>query len=404
MKRFPIFLVLLIGMFLFVAADGCSSDPNIEGAKLNLRNKNYDRALENLEIAISKNPSNAEAFDLKGRVLSDKAFETSDVTEHTSLIEQMIEAYQRALELDPTRSETVTMAFRIAYQSEFQRGMQAFNRGQNQESEYNSSATYFENASAIMPDSAGAYVNSAYALLRAGRPNEAIEPFQMAIEKGEKECDTYLFLARLYQENDRAGDAVDLLETASAMYPDDRDLQTELLNAYQFAGQIDRAMTMYERSIENDPENELFRYNYGSLLVEAERFDDAVVHLLKAIELDPDYSNAYYNLGALYVNQAVVINEEINALDDRLRENRDNLNDEQIQEIDSEIMRLAGERTALFEEAVAPLEKAKALFDAAGEDATGVCGALFTSYVQTDQIEKAEGVSECAGFDDTSGN
>lgn len=404
MKRFPIFLALLIGMFLFVAADGCSSDPNVEGAKLNLRNKNYDRALENLDIAISKNPNNAEAFELKGRVLSEQAFATPDVSEHTSLIEQMLEAYQRAMELDPALSETVTMAFRIAYQSEFQRGIQAFNRGKTRESEYNSSATYFENASIIMPDSAGAYVNLAYSLWSAGRPNEAMVPFELAIEKGETEIDSYRRLASLYQENDRAGDAVDLLETASALYPDDDDLRIELLNAYQYAGQIDRAMTMYESAIVSNPDNKLFRFNYGTLLVTAERFDEAFVHLLRAIELDPDYSNAHYNLGALYVNQAVANNEEINALDERLRENKDNLSDQQKQEIDSEIMRLAGVRTDLFSQAIIPLEKAKILFDAAGEDAFEVCGALFTAYVQTGETEKAEGVSACAGFDDTSGN
>ena len=78
MKRFPIILSLLVGALLMGGADGCSSDPNVEGAKLDLRNQDYDRALRNLETALENNPQNAEAYELKGRVLSEKAFSTSE--------------------------------------------------------------------------------------------------------------------------------------------------------------------------------------------------------------------------------------------------------------------------------------------------------------------------------------
>ncbi|NBW94064.1 MAG: hypothetical protein EBR20_06845, partial [Bacteroidetes bacterium] len=76
MNRFPLFLSLIFAAFLIAGADGCSSDPNVEGAKLDLRNQDYDRALGNLETALENNPQNAEAYELKGRVLSEKAFAT----------------------------------------------------------------------------------------------------------------------------------------------------------------------------------------------------------------------------------------------------------------------------------------------------------------------------------------
>jgi tetratricopeptide (TPR) repeat protein len=390
-------------LFLFVAADGCSSDPNVEGAKLDLRNKQYDRALENLETALATNPDNAEALELKGRVLAEKAFETPDVDEHTQLIEQMLDAYNRAENIDPTMSEAVLNAKRLAYQSEFQRGVQAFNRGRNEQSEYLTSAKYFDAASTIMPDSAGAYVNQAFALMNGGDMNAAMEPFEMAIEKGDREEDTYIFLASIYENNDRASDAVTLLEDASKQYPMSEDIQTELLNAYQLAGETDRALEMYATAVRNNPENKLFRYNYGSLLVQTEQFEAAAEQLRKAIEIDPEYGNAYYNLGASYINQAVKLNEHIVQMDDSLRTNRDNMNAQAIEEYDARIMRHATERTDMFRAAIEPLEKAKELFESSGEDATDVCIALFQAYVQTNQTDKAEGVQSCAGFEDSSG-
>ena len=71
MKRFPLLLVLLLGGFLIMGANGCSSDPNVEGAKLDLRNKDYDRALENIDKALQNDPQNAEAYYLKGQVLQE---------------------------------------------------------------------------------------------------------------------------------------------------------------------------------------------------------------------------------------------------------------------------------------------------------------------------------------------
>ena len=100
MKRIAIFLVCLVGSYLWMGA-GCSSDPNVEGAKLDLRNKDYDRALENLAEALGRNPDNAEAYELKGRVLQQQASETTDSEQYQEAIQEMIEAYDRALTIRP---------------------------------------------------------------------------------------------------------------------------------------------------------------------------------------------------------------------------------------------------------------------------------------------------------------
>lgn len=403
MKRTTLLYSLLLAFFVLAGADGCSSDPNVEGAKLDLNNKDYDRALQNLETAIENNPANAEAYELKGRVLSEQAFATEDPAEHTRMILEMIDAYEKALELDPLLEPEVTRALRFAYASEFQRGIQAFNRGRNDDSEFPVAAQYFNNAGSIQPDSSGAYVNEAYAWMNASQPENALEPFEMAIEKGDTEPDSYRFLATLYQSNNRMDDAVALLERAASMYPDNVDIQTDLLNVYQMTGQIDKAMDRYMAAVERDPENELFRYNYGTLLTQMERYDEAIEQLNRAVQINPEYANAYYNLGAVYINKAVDTNEEVSALDDALRAERANLSSSEIDAREARINELVDTRRELFGSAVAPLEKAKELFEAAGEDAQPVCMALFQAYVQVNQTDKAQAIATCAGYDD-SGN
>jgi Tfp pilus assembly protein PilF len=400
MNRFPLFLSLIFGVLIIAGADGCSSDPNVEGAKLDLRNQDYDRALSNLETALENNPQNAEAYELKGRVLSEKAFATQDQDVHIETILDMLDAYDNAVEYDPTYQETVTNALRFAFANEFQRGIQAFNRGRNDDSQFLVAARYFNTAGVIQPDSSGAYVNEAYAYMNGGQPESAIVPFERALETGDTEPETFRFLAQLYQTNDRADEAVGLLEDASAMYPENVDIQTELLNAYQITGQVDKALENYSSAVERDPGNALFRYNYGSLLIQVGRYDEAIAQLESAVEIDPEYSSAYYNIGAAHINQAVDVNSEISDMDDNLRENRDDMSNEEVEAAEAAIDAKVEERRMHFQAAVAPLEQAKALFEAGGEDVGDVCRALYQSYAQTNQTDKAQSVAACAGYSD----
>ena len=396
MKRLPLFFSLLIAGLVLVGADGCSSDPNVEGAKLDIRNKDYDRAVENLDKALESNPENVEALTMMGNVMLEKAMESTDPAEHTSFIERMVDSYNRAAALQGDVQQNLD----IAYAREFERAVQTFNRGQNDDSMYGVAAGYFANVSKIRPDSAAPYTYAGYASLNAGDTPAAISALEKAVEMGETDLQAYLFLGDLYRSEGSPEKSVALLEGAESMFPGDADLQAQLLSAYQEAGMMDRAMTKYESSIESDPNNKTYRYNYGSLLLQAGEYDEAIVHLTRATELDPEYSFAWYNLGAAHQNKAVGYNEEVTKLDDDLRENKPNMSPEAIREVETQMDELAELRRASFQDAIMPLETAKQLTEAEGGDVTGMCVALYTAYVQTDQLDKAQGVSACAGFDE----
>ena len=390
--------VLFAGLLLLGA--GCGGDPNVEGAKLalTLDDVDYNEYISKLDESIAADPTNAEAYEVKGRLLQRQAGEVREAEQHTAIIGQMMEAYSKALEVQP-EYPAVTEQMRQAYVNEFQMGIQAFNRGREDESAYSDAVQYFKNTSAIMPDSSGPYVNQAYALINAGQQADAVEPFEMAIERGESEADTYILLANIYQSSDRVEDAVALLEKAKEMYPEREDMQSQLLNAYIASGQMERAMQDYSKAVDREPDNKLYRYNYGTLLLEAEMYDEAAEQFMAAVNLDDQYSVAQYNLGASYVNKAVEINNSITEMDDQLRADRSNLSDAQVSELESKMDMLAEERKDYFSKAIVPLERARDLMQSSGEDASGACQALFTAYAQVGEDEKAKGAAECAGID-----
>lgn len=399
MKRNAAILALFVG-FLLMGASTCSSDPNVEGAKLDLRNKDYDRALSNLETALQRDPSNAEAHDLKGQVLQEQLATVNDVQQHTALLREMVNSYRTAMELDASLTENTTQRLRLAYYNEFQRGLQAFNQGGEDDNNYNVAYDYFQNAAFIFPDSSDAYANQAYALLNAGRQTEAITALEHAMEAGDDNEDTYVYLGDLYRTHDRHDDAIELLQEGLEKYPTNEQLWSLLLNEYVATGQLDAAMERYGDLVQQAPDNQLYRFNYGTLMLNAENYDGAIEQLQRAVELDPNYPNAQYNLAAAYVNKAVDVSERMGDMDDALRAERSQLTSAQIQEREAEIETLGDERRGLFQQAITPLERAHELFLAAGDDVTDVCQTLFTAYVQTGQNEKAESVAECAGYED----
>ena len=398
MKQLGLICSVLFAFILVLA--GCGGDPNVEGAKLalTLDDVDYDDYYSKLDESIAADPTNAEAHAVKGRLLKRQLGETRDIEQHSMLVSRMVESFNSALDAQPDNAEVIGYVTE-AYIDEFKLGIQAFNRGREDESAYAEAVQYFKNTSMIRPDSVDPYLNQAYALLQSGKQAEAIDPFEKAIDLGDAEVDTYTYLANLYQAESRSEDAITLLEKAKDMNPENDEVRSQLLNAYITAGQMDRAMQDYSSAVANEPDNKLYRYNYGTLLLEAEKYDEAIEQFESAVALDSEYGVAYYNLGVAYVNKAVFVNNEITEMDDNLRANRSDMSDAQVEEAEDKLEMKIEERKGLFAESVAPLEKARELLTANGDDPAGVCQALFQALAQIGEQDKAEEAATCAGID-----
>ena len=395
MKRFVILLALVVGV-------GCIALPvsaQVRKAERALKKQQHQEALGFVDVALEKKPDDAKAYEVKGRIYQDMA-SMAEGDDYASYLGQMREAFGQAASLDDKMADKVQNTLTLAYIGEFQKGIDAFNAAQSagDNAGYATSARYFEGASIIAPDSTGPYVNWAFAMIGSGDDVGAIKPLEMAVEQGPPDLDVYNYLSRIYLTNDRPADAVPLLEEATKHFPDDEELQNNLLNAYAMSNQIDRAIEVYGNTVANAPNNKIYRYNYGSLLLQAERHDDAIEQLKEAVRIDEAYTDAQYNLGAAYVNKAIGVNNMINEIDDDLRENKSSLSADEISEREKKIDTLTQERRELFGLAVTPLEKARTLGEADGRSVQEICRVLYQSYVQTNQMEKVESVQECAGL------
>ena len=318
-------ILVILGMAFGLSAFACSST-ELTSAKLYVQQKNYDKAIDALEKEVSKNPKSDEGFYLLGFVHG----EQSD-------LKLMIENFDKSIAISKKFEKNIVDSKKYHWQDNFNKGVGLFNRGTKVSDKdssnvfYNKSIERFENCNIVAPDSVSSYQNMFYAMINAGRDESELEAPLLKIIELNKSADAYVDLSKVYnnqalvlmnsfKDEKNIDDSVKsmaiydkeiaLLETGQKLYPENSKILAQLSNAYVDANKMDVAMKTFQKGIESDPENEVYRYNYGVLLLGADDFEAASEQFTKAIEIKEDYISAYYNLGVTYLKWGAQLQDQ----------------------------------------------------------------------------------------------
>lgn len=379
-SRYSFFAVALALALLGGGLAGCAAtgDPDVASAQQSLQNEDYDAAIASLDAALETDPANLNALTLRAEVLRLQA-EQAQGAERVEYLEDLVATIERARAVEPG-NPAVDLAVLNAWAFTVNSGNEAL-RADEPDFDAPEAIALFDASTELQPDSVQGYFGLGLAQLRAGNTSEAVVPLRRAVEMDPDDVTSAYYLGRALLYSDQASEAVTVLEDASTRFPDDADIRTALLNAYARSGDTDRAIEQYELAVQGTgAEDPVVRYNYGALLLNAGRFDEAIEQLNEAVRLNPENADAYYNLGATYQNKAAAINDEANQAEDN-----------------TEVARLNAERDENLEASLPYLQRARELAAAAGDDEGSVCLALFRVYTQLGRVDDAEGVAECAG-------
>ncbi len=309
---------LLLGVFMLgIIFTGfqCSST-EITSARLYIQQKNTPKAIEALKREIAKNPKSDEGYYLLGTLYADD-----------EKFDSMLVCFKSSLEISKKFEKEITNKKLVTWGDLFNKGVAFYQKAGKTEdtdsskSYYVSSSTAFEKAITVMPDSPNTYKYLAYVYLNMGEYEKAIEPLNTLI-KLDNSAEGYRFIGEIYfdegeklmaqyeESKDEAAKkeaqkkyeaAISILEKGKSLYPNDATILLYLSNSYIAAGKTDVAVKAFKEGVEKEPNNILYRYNYGVLLLGANDFEGATVQFLKALEINPKYINAEYNLAIAYV-------------------------------------------------------------------------------------------------------
>ena len=341
-------LVMKISVKLMVVAAllgailmACASDPNIESAKLSLRNADFQGVLASAERALEENPENAFAFYYKGAAWLEIAEEQA--------VDQRREALQNARtnmlradelftaqEIRSNESQTAIPLLVNRWRDEYSQGIGGIDfEGENSPEVLRLAIQHVYNAHTVMPDSTMNLDALAELYFMLDDIDNAANYMRQAIEHA-SEPDlsrfqrlTYFFML---QENNEG--TLEVLQMAAEVFPGEIFFVQEQANIYFRTGQTEKAMAVLEELIARDETNAQYRLVFGSQIYQ-------------------EYLNLTQDVAALY-DELFELNQQFRELARQSRPNQ-----QRVRELESQIDAVQDQIRALDERRFAIADRAE---------------------------------------------
>lgn len=164
---------------------------------------------------------------------------------------------------------------------------------------WKSSGTLFAHTLKVTRDNAWAEVNYGCALYDERQFDAARIRFLNALKLKPRFAMTYLNLGKVSQAMGDDSEALNYLQQALALAPDNSETALAHAIALVRMGRLDEAAAAYAAALAAHPANAMLQCNYGLLLSRQGNTDEALNHFYEAIRLDPTMMAAQLEIGNL---------------------------------------------------------------------------------------------------------
>jgi tetratricopeptide (TPR) repeat protein len=162
---------------------------------------------------------------------------------------------------------------------------------------YSDATAIFERYTGRRPDNAWGHYMLGLSAWKSGNLARAESAFEHALRIDPHHVKSYVNLSRVFVEQKRDGDALNLLTRAAEIDPSSNEVYRLLGRTYHAHGKTDDAVEAYRRAIELNELDAWSMNNLGLLFLEQQRADEALPLLVKAVELKKEVPAFHNNLG-----------------------------------------------------------------------------------------------------------
>ena len=203
--------------------------------------------------------------------------------------EEAIAAYNTVLELDPENSPAYNNLGTLFEQNE----------------QPQLAKTSYEKALQIDPSLAMSHFNLARLYMGSGRIDSAMLAYRKTIELDPEYVPAYYRMSQIFQMSGDNHEAIIVLEALLKVRPDLKEAQAEIKNLTMEMEQERPKVSvqMPPRTAKSDKSiDPRYFYNQAVMLIQKQRYREAIVDFERALKLKPNYLNAIIGLGAMYQN------------------------------------------------------------------------------------------------------
>ena len=323
MKNLLFTAIFLLGSVVVFAQRG-----KVESARSYKDEGKLDKAWEQINETIDPANKKAEktvtwfgAWQARGEIL--EAISKSKDDKYSKLVQNPVDeaykSYLKAIELDETgKNPSLKMKLTFFIPTLTNAAIEAFHAENYQKAtEYFEQVLSLEQSKLLKADmkvDTAIMFNAGLSAVSSKQYDKAIKYFTECANLGYQANSCYSQMIKTYQVLGDTAKSINLMKEGMIKFPNDQNIQVQLINYYLTHKQINEALSFLDKAIANDVKNPSFYFAKGGCLDKLGRQDDAIQAYLKAIELKPDYGDAYYNLSVIYVNRGVKQFEIANAV------------------------------------------------------------------------------------------
>ena len=323
-------LVLVLAVVTGLSSLGfqCSS-PNITSGKMYYQQyesskdpEKLDKALDAFQKEVTEKPNSAEGWYWLGFVQGVK-----------KQYGDMEISWKKSLNLSPAKKGDIDQFRPMFWGQAFNYGAQTFKKAQIKKDPalFKDAEDAFRAATLLEPDSSakfGGYLNLAYVMISQNRWTDAAEPLQEQIKRNPMP-EAYRTMGQIMvsEANElkksgnqeaadaKYGDALTLLKDGLVKFPEDADLNNELLNTYIAANRVTEAVSQFKKFADDNPKDVSAQYAGGTALLQIKQYEDAITYLKRALAIDPNHESALYNISVAYLRWGIEVRDKDTSTD-----------------------------------------------------------------------------------------
>ena len=133
-----------------------------------------------------------------------------------------------------------------------------------------------------------------------GNEKEGLQSLKNAINCADNVWEPCLAIGKHFLEHNNLNMAERLLSDGHKKYPENREIQYLLADAYEKSGASDKALVLFRKILQNHADETSAQYRLGLLLAKRNQFNEAISSFKSVIRKDTKHTGALFNLAVSY--------------------------------------------------------------------------------------------------------